>query len=73
MGKEQVHIQATVTLNLDTYINVNEVDIPASDMECVKDTIVNEIEDKMRRAVMAIDTFDTDYVIEEVLINGEYV
>lgn len=73
MGKEQVHIQATVTLNLDTYIKVNEVDIPASDMECVKDTIVNEIEDKMRRAVMAIDTFDTDYTIEEVLINGEYV
>ena len=73
MGKEQVHIQATVTLNLDTYINVNEVDIPASDMECVEDTIVNEIEEKMRRAVMATDTFDTDYTIEEVLINGEYV
>lgn len=73
MGKEQVHIQATVTLNLNTYINVNDVDIPASDMECVKDTIVNEIEDKMRRAVMGIDTFDTDYTIEEVLINGEYV
>lgn len=73
MGKEQVHIQVAITLNLDTYINVNDVDIPASDMECVKDTIVNEINEKMRRAVMAIDTFDTDYVIEEVLINGEYV
>lgn len=73
MGKEQVHIQATVTLNLDTYINVNDVDIPASDMECVKDTIVNEIEDKMRRAIMAIDTFNADYTIEEVLVNGEYV
>lgn len=73
MGKEPVHIQATVTLNLDMYINVNDVDIPARDMECVKDTIVDEINEKMRRAVMAIDTFDTDYVIEEVLINGEYV
>lgn len=73
MSKEQVHIQATVTLNLDTYISVNDVDIPASDMECVKDTIVNEIEEKMYRAAMAFDTFDTDYVIEEVLINGEYV
>ena len=35
MSKEQIHIQATVTLNLDTFINVNDVDIPASDMECV--------------------------------------
>lgn len=73
MGKEQVHIQSTVTLNLDTYINVNDVDISACDMECVKDTIINEIEEKMSRAVMAIDTFDTEYVVEEVLINGEYV
>ena len=73
MGKEQVHIQATVTLNLDTYINVNDVDIPADDMECVKDTIVNEIEDKMIHTAMTFDTFDTDYVIKEVLINGEYV
>lgn len=73
MGKEQVHIQATVTLNLDTYINVNDVDIPAGDMECVKDTIVNEIEEKMRYTAMTFDTFDTDYVIEEVLIDGEYV
>lgn len=73
MSEEQIHIQATVTLNLDTYIDVNDVDIPASDMECVKDTIVDEIEEKMSRAVMAIDTFDTEYVIEEVLINGEYV
>lgn len=73
MSKEQVHIESTVTLNLDMYINVNDVEIPASDMECVKDTIVNEIHEKMRRAVMAIDTFDTEYVIEEVLINGEYV
>lgn len=73
MSKEQVHIQATVTLNLDTYINVNDVNIPASDMECVKDTIVNEIEEKMHRVAMAFDTFDTDYVIEEVLIDGEYV
>lgn len=73
MSKEQVHIQATVTLNLDTYISVNDVDIPASDMECVRDTIVNEIEEKMHRVAMAFDTFDTDYVIEEVLINGEYV
>lgn len=73
MSKEQVHIQATVTLNLDTYINVNDVDILASDMECVKDTIVDEIEDKMRHTAMTFDTFDTDYVIEEVLINGEYV
>ena len=73
MGKEQVHIQAIVTLNLDTYINVNDVDIPASDMECVKDTIVSAIEEKMRRAAMTFDTFDTEYTIEEVLINGEYV
>ena len=73
MGKEQVHIQATVTLNLNTYINVNDVDIPAKDMECVKDIVVNEVEEKMRHAVIALDTFDTDYVIEEVLINGEYV
>lgn len=73
MSKEQVHIQATVTLNLDTYISVNDVDIPASDMECVKDTIVDEIEDKMRYTAMTFDTFDTEYTIEEVLINGEYV
>lgn len=73
MGKEPVHIQATVTLILDMYFDVNDVDIPAKDMECVKDTIVNEINEKMNHAVMAIDTFDVGYTIEEVLVNGEYV
>lgn len=73
MGKEPVHIQATVTLILDMYFEVNDVDIPANDMECVKDTIVNEINEKMNHAVMAIDTFDVGYTIEEVLVNGEYV
>lgn len=73
MGKEPVHIQATVTLILDMYFDVNDVDIPAKDMECVKDTIVNEINEKMNHTVMAIDTFDVGYTIEEVLVNGEYV
>ena len=39
----------------------------------VKNLVEDEVNEKMRRAVMAIDTFDTDYTIEEVLINGEYV
>ena len=73
MDKEEMHIQSTITLNLDMYFDVNDVDIPASDIECVKDTIVNEINEKMDKAVMAIDTFDAWYTIEEVLINGEYV
>ena len=72
MDKEQMHIEATVTLNLDTYFDLNYFRILPDQLGFIKDTIVNEIEDKMRRAVMAIDTFDTDYTIEEVLINGEY-
>lgn len=73
MDKEQMHIEATVTLNLDTYFDANNFRILPDQLGFVKDTIVNEIHEKMRRAVMAIDTFDTEYVIEEVLINGEYV
>lgn len=72
MGKEQTHIQVAVTLNLDTYFDADYFRILPDQLGFIKDTIVNEIEDKMRRAVMAIDTFDTEYVIEEVLINGEY-
>lgn len=73
MEKEQAHIQATITLNLDTYFDDNYVRILPDNLEFIKDIVVNEIEDKMRRAVMAIDTFDVGYTIEEVLINGEYV
>ena len=73
MEKEQAHIQATVTLNLDTYFDADYFRILPDQLGFIKDTIVNEIEEKMHRAVMAIDTFDTDYTIEEVLINGEYV
>lgn len=73
MDKEQMHIEATVTLNLDTYFDSNYFRILPDQLGFVKDSITNEINEKMRRAVMAIDTFDTEYVIEEVLINGEYV
>ena len=73
MEKEQTHIQATVTLNLDTYFDAECFRILPDQLGFIKDTIVNEIEEKMRRAVMAIDTFDVGYTIEEVLINGEYV
>lgn len=72
MDKEQMHIEATVTLNLDTYFDSNNFRILPDQLGFIKDTIVNEINEKMYRAVMAIDTFDTEYVIEEVLINGEY-
>lgn len=72
MDKEQMHIEATVTLNLDTYFDANNFRILPDQLGFVKDTIVDEINEKMYRAVMAIDTFDTEYVIEEVLINGEY-
>ena len=68
-----MHIEATVTLNLDTYFDANNFRILPDQLGFVKDTIVDKINEKMRRAVMAIDTFDTDYTIEEVLINGEYV
>ena len=67
-----MHIEATVTLNLDTYFDANNFRILPDQLGFVKDTIVDEINEKMYRAVMAIDTFDTEYVIEEVLINGEY-
>ena len=67
-----MHIEATVTLNLDTYFDLNYFRILPDQLGFVKDSITNEINEKMRRAVMAIDTFDTEYVIEEVLINGEY-
>lgn len=73
MDKEPMHIEATVTLNLDTYFDANNFRILPDQLGFVKDTIVDKINEKMRRAVMAIDTFDTDYTIEEVLINGEYV
>lgn len=73
MEKEQAHIQATVTLNLDTYFDADYFRILPDQLGFIKDTIVNEIEEKMRRAVMAIDTFDVGYTIEEVLVNGEYV
>lgn len=73
MDKEPMHIEATVTLNLDTYFDANNFRILPDQLGFVKDTIVDEINEKMYRAVMAIDTFDTDYVIEEVLVNGEYV
>lgn len=72
MDKEPMHIEATVTLNLDTYFDANNFRILPDQLGFVKDTIVDEINEKMYRAVMAIDTFDTEYVIEEVLINGEY-
>lgn len=72
MDKEQMHIQATITLNLDTYLDSDYFRILPDQLGFVKDSITNEINEKMRRAVMAIDTFDTEYVIEEVLINGEY-
>lgn len=72
MGKEQTHIQATITLNLNTYFDADYFRILPDQLGFVKDTIVDEINEKMYRAVMAIDTFDTEYVIEEVLINGEY-
>lgn len=72
MGKEQAHIQVAVTLNLDTYIDVNDLKILPDQLDFVKNLIEDEVNEKMRRAVMAIDTFDTEYVIEEVLINGEY-
>ena len=67
-----MHIEATVTLTLDTYFDLNYFRILPDQLGFVKDSITNEINEKMRRAVMAIDTFDTEYVIEEVLINGEY-
>ena len=73
MDKEQMHIEATVTLNLDTYFDLNYFRILPDQLGFVKDSITNEINEKMRRAVMAIDTFDVGYTIEEVLINGEYV
>lgn len=73
MNKEQIHIQATITLNLDTYFGENYARILPDNLEFIKDIVVNEIEDKMRRAVVEIDTYYTDYTIEEVLINGEYV
>lgn len=73
MGKEQTHIQATITLNLNIYFDADYFRILPDQLGFIKDSIVNEIEEKMRRAVMALDTFDTEYVIEEVLINGEYV
>lgn len=73
MDKEQMHIEATVTLNLDTYFDENYVRILPDQLGFIKDMVVNEIEDKMRRAVVEIDTYYTEYTIEEVLINGEYV
>ena len=73
MDKEQMHIEATVTLNLDTYFDSNYFRILPDQLGFVKDSITNEINEKMRRAVMAIDTFDAYYVIDEVLVNGEYV
>lgn len=73
MGKEQAHIQATVTLNLDTYFDADYFRILPDQLDFVKNLVEDEVNEKMRRAVMAIDTFDTDYTIEEVLINGEYV
>lgn len=73
MGKEQAHIQVAITLNLDTYFDVNDLKILPDQLDFVKNLIEDEVNEKMHRAVMAIDTFDTDYVIEEVLINGEYV
>lgn len=73
MDKEQMHIQATITLNLDTYLDSDYFRILPDQLGFVRDTIVNEIEEKMHRVAMAFDTFDTDYTIEEVLVNGEYI
>lgn len=73
MEKEQAHIQVAITLNLDTYFDVNDFKILPDQLDFVKNLIEDEVNEKMRRAVVALDTFDTDYVIEEVLVNGEYV
>lgn len=46
MDKEQMHIEATVTLNLDTYFDANNFRILPDQLGFVKDTIVDEINEK---------------------------
>lgn len=73
MGKEQAHIQVAITLNLDTHFDVNDLKILPDQLDFVKNLIEDEVNEKMRSVSMTFDTFDTEYTIEEVLINGEYV
>lgn len=73
MSKKQVLVRATVEINLETWVGLEDSSVDGDYLKFMKSAVYSLIEREARNAVLAMDTFDAYYVIDEVLVNGEYV
>lgn len=70
MSKKDVRVKATIEINLNTWIDLDDLDVDDDDLESIESAVYSVIECEARNAVIAME-YNADYTITELLVDDE--